>query len=207
MEEFALGTPVVVANIGPLSSMVQHGNNGEVFSTASPESILQVIRGVWEQKVKLERLATGANGSFSVECSSPVNYDLLMKIYQVALEGDLKRKRYLASERTKIFGRIFPSLISGILHIFYLTCQFKPVSPFSSVMFICKCSPREAGLWPAPWKIRTGCSQMAIRFHGCKVEFPARTPRNFVAMKSCSLFVSVLRSLVTGWVLWAPQQQ
>lgn len=90
-EAFAFGTPVAVSNIGPLSSIVNVGENGVVFSPGNPQSLLDVVRAVWESKSKLERLATGARLSFETQYTETTNYKLLMRVYQKAIEVSRKR--------------------------------------------------------------------------------------------------------------------
>ena len=62
-EAFAFGTPAAVSNIGPLPSIVQQGENGVLFSPGNPQSLLQVVRTLWETAGELEQLATGARHS------------------------------------------------------------------------------------------------------------------------------------------------
>jgi glycosyltransferase involved in cell wall biosynthesis len=91
-EAFAFGTPTAVSDIGPLPSIVKDGVNGLVFSPATPQSILDVVRRAWESKDELNRLATGARNSFEDLYTEAVNYNLLMEIYQKAIGVSRKRK-------------------------------------------------------------------------------------------------------------------
>lgn len=91
-EAFAFGTPVAVSDIGPLPSIVCQGENGVVFSPGNPQSLLEIVKGVWESEGELERLAVGARCSFDALYTEKVNYELLMEIYQQAIEVSRKRK-------------------------------------------------------------------------------------------------------------------
>lgn len=91
-EAFAFGTPVAVSDIGPLPSIVREGENGVVFSAANPQSLYEVVRNTLETRGELERLAVGARDSFESLYSENTNYNLLMEIYQKALQVSRKRK-------------------------------------------------------------------------------------------------------------------
>ena len=84
-EAFAFGTPAAVSNLGPLPSIVRHGRSGVVFQAASPESLLQEVRGAWETEGCLERLGIGARCEFEEKYTEDANYAALMEIYEQAM--------------------------------------------------------------------------------------------------------------------------
>jgi glycosyltransferase involved in cell wall biosynthesis len=43
-EAFAFGTPAAVSDLGPLPSIVRHGESGVVFKAANSDSLLQTVR-------------------------------------------------------------------------------------------------------------------------------------------------------------------
>ena len=90
-EAFALGTPVAVSNIGPLPSIVRHGENGVVFAPGDPQSLLATVRTAWEKTGELERLAAGARKSFEALYTEEANYRVLMAIYAQAMEVSQRR--------------------------------------------------------------------------------------------------------------------
>jgi glycosyltransferase involved in cell wall biosynthesis len=91
-EAFAFGTPVAVSGIGPLPSIVRHGENGVVFAPGNPKSLLDTVKSVWESKGQLERLAGGARYSFETLYTEGENYRVLMDIYGRATEVSRQRK-------------------------------------------------------------------------------------------------------------------
>lgn len=92
-EAFAFGTPVAVSDIGPLPSIVQHGENGVVFQPADPNSLLTEVRSVWRAAGQLEDMGHAARRSYERLYSEEKNYQLLMDIYDRALAESRKKGR------------------------------------------------------------------------------------------------------------------
>ena len=84
-EAFAFGTPVAVADIGPLASLVQDRQNGILFQSANPDSLLRVIKRAWGEPGLLEALGGGARLEFEAKYTSETNYKMLMDIYREAI--------------------------------------------------------------------------------------------------------------------------
>lgn len=83
---FAFGTPAAVSKIGPLPSIVKDGVNGIVFEPGNPESLLREVRTAWETPGMLERLGVGARKDFENRYTAEKNYQILMRIYEKAME-------------------------------------------------------------------------------------------------------------------------
>jgi glycosyltransferase involved in cell wall biosynthesis len=83
-EAFAFGTPAAVSNLGPLPSIVKHGESGVVFQAASPESLLHEVRQAWNNLDLLEQLGQGARREFETKYNEDANYESLMNIYEQA---------------------------------------------------------------------------------------------------------------------------
>lgn len=86
VEAFAFGTPAAVSNLGPLPSIVRHGESGVVFEAANPESLLKTLRAVWQAPSVLERFGQGARQAFELHYNEDANYQQLTHIYQAAVE-------------------------------------------------------------------------------------------------------------------------
>lgn len=84
-EAFAFGTPAAVSNLGPLPSIVSHGQNGLVFEPAAPQSLLAVVRSAWNAPGLLEKLGAGARAEFEAKYTEEANYQQLLAIYQAAI--------------------------------------------------------------------------------------------------------------------------
>lgn len=91
-EAFAFGTPVAASNIGPLPSIVNDGENGVIFSPGDSKSLLNIVQKAWNTKGELELLGSRARKSFDTLYSEEVNYDLLIDIYEKAIEVSQHRK-------------------------------------------------------------------------------------------------------------------
>lgn len=93
VEAFAFGTPAAVSNIGPLPSIVKHGESGVVFEAANPESLLNIVRAAWQSPGVLERLGQGARQAFEVLYNEDANYQTLMHIYEQAIAQNKKSNK------------------------------------------------------------------------------------------------------------------
>lgn len=92
-EAFAFGTPVAVSDIGPLPSIVQHGESGVVFEAGNPASLLREIRGAWTAPGVLPALGNGARAAFEAHYTEKSNYQTMIRIYQRAIERSPRQGR------------------------------------------------------------------------------------------------------------------
>lgn len=84
-EAFAFGTPVAVSDLGPLPSIVKHGESGVVFKAANPEALLQEIRRAWVTPGLLPVLGIGARAEYEANYTEESNYKSMMMIYERAI--------------------------------------------------------------------------------------------------------------------------
>lgn len=84
-EAFAFGTPAAVSNLGPLPSIVKHGESGLVFEAGNPASLLEVVSRAWRAPGLLEQLGRGARAAFEAHYTEDANYTTLMAIYGKAM--------------------------------------------------------------------------------------------------------------------------
>ena len=84
-EAFAFGTPVAVSRLGPLPSIVQHGDNGLVFEPANAASLLSVLQSALSDSDALATMSVGARHAFDSLYNEKANYRMLMDIYQQAI--------------------------------------------------------------------------------------------------------------------------
>lgn len=91
-EAFALGTPVVVSNLGPLPGLVVGG----VGAVAPPGSALQlaaVIRRLWADQEGLSRMGEAARLAYERLYTEETSYQRLMCIYERAMCRAAGRRR------------------------------------------------------------------------------------------------------------------
>ena len=86
VEAFAVATPAAVSNIGPLSSIVKHGENGLIFEAGNPVSLLHAVRRAWVSPAEMEGLSQGASNSFDENYHESANYMILQDIYSAAIK-------------------------------------------------------------------------------------------------------------------------
>jgi glycosyltransferase involved in cell wall biosynthesis len=84
-EAFAFGTPAAVSDLGPLPSIVKHGESGAVFQTGNPAALLQEVRRAWSTPGLLATLGDGARAAFEANYTEEANYGMLMGVYEKAL--------------------------------------------------------------------------------------------------------------------------
>ncbi len=84
-EAFAFGTPAAVSDLGPLPSIVRHGESGVVFEAGNPESLLYTVRTAWQAPGRLENLGQGARQAFDTLYNEEANYMTLMRVYGQAM--------------------------------------------------------------------------------------------------------------------------
>lgn len=92
IEAFAAGTPAAVSNLGPLPSIVSHGDSGVVFEAANPSALLQAVRQVMNDPVQLKQFGLGARQAFETLYNEEANYVMLMDIYQAAITRSRQKK-------------------------------------------------------------------------------------------------------------------
>jgi glycosyltransferase involved in cell wall biosynthesis len=81
IEAFAVGTPVVVSNIGPLSSIVDNGINGAFFNVSDSVSLLSAIKNLIHKPSLLDEMSRSAHQTYKDLYSEDANYNKLMMIY------------------------------------------------------------------------------------------------------------------------------
>ncbi len=84
-EAFAFGTPAAVSDLGPLPSIVRHGESGVVFEAGNPVALLQAVRTAWQSPGNLQNLGHGARQAFDRLYNEDANYQTLMHIYEQAM--------------------------------------------------------------------------------------------------------------------------
>lgn len=90
-EAFAFGTPVAVSDLGPLPSIVTHGENGVLFRPADAESLFRAVQEAWKDDARLALLGKGARMQFEEKYTEEANYAALMNIYEAAIRQSGRR--------------------------------------------------------------------------------------------------------------------
>ncbi|MGL1922385.1 MAG: glycosyltransferase family 4 protein [Hyphomicrobiales bacterium] len=83
-EAFALGTPSLVSDLGPLPALVAKGE-GLVFQGGNAEDLRQKVMALWPNKEKLANMALKARSAYEESYTEEVNYNKLISIYNGAI--------------------------------------------------------------------------------------------------------------------------
>lgn len=102
IEAFAVGTPVIASDIGPLPLLVANGE-GATFRTGQPDSLLKELQKLWAHQPALKAMAERAFASWKSHYSQEQNYKLLLKIYERALAFNRKAMAYPDEKRNTKF--------------------------------------------------------------------------------------------------------
>lgn len=84
-ESFAFGTPVGVTNLGALPSLVK-GADGIVFEAANPTDLRHKVEERWGDSARMVRMSAASSSLFQKYYSEKVNYEMLLQIYEQALD-------------------------------------------------------------------------------------------------------------------------
>jgi glycosyltransferase involved in cell wall biosynthesis len=85
-EAFALGVPVAASRLGSLPHLVEDGQNGVLFEPGNTKDLLRLLQKLWRQPDKLPAMGRKARVDFEEKYTAAVNYEILMEIYQAAIE-------------------------------------------------------------------------------------------------------------------------
>lgn len=86
VEAFACGTPVITTNFGAMSHIVTHGKTGLLFERKNPEDLAEKVLWLWQHPEERDRMAREARKEFEEKYTAERNYEILMKIYNKAIE-------------------------------------------------------------------------------------------------------------------------
>ncbi|MGA9753195.1 MAG: glycosyltransferase, partial [Acidobacteriota bacterium] len=90
-EAYALGVPVAASRLGSMAELVEEGRSGTRFEAGDPHSLLEAVRAAWEAPEHLQAMGQGARKLFDERYTADANHEMLMAIYQEAVEGRKSR--------------------------------------------------------------------------------------------------------------------
>jgi glycosyltransferase involved in cell wall biosynthesis len=83
-ESFACGTPVVCSRLGAMREIVTDNLTGIHFTPGSAEDLAEKVRWAWSNPERMVEMGEQARLHFESKYTAPINYELLVKIYQRA---------------------------------------------------------------------------------------------------------------------------
>jgi glycosyltransferase involved in cell wall biosynthesis len=85
-EAFARGTPVVAANIGAVAEIVDDGRTGVHFEPGDPADLARAIDWTIAHPDAIARMRVEARREYEVKYTADRNYELMMRIYERAIQ-------------------------------------------------------------------------------------------------------------------------
>jgi glycosyltransferase involved in cell wall biosynthesis len=86
LEAFATGSPVVAANLGAASEIVQNKITGIHFRFGDPSDLSEKVNWAWEHPEEMAEMGKNARLEYEEKYTADKNYQALMDIYQHTIE-------------------------------------------------------------------------------------------------------------------------
>lgn len=81
LEAFSVKTPVIASNLGPISEIISHNQNGVLFKHNNLKSMMSSIKQNWQNKKKLALISEKAFLKYEKIYSARANYENLLSLY------------------------------------------------------------------------------------------------------------------------------
>jgi glycosyltransferase involved in cell wall biosynthesis len=86
VEAFSHGKPVIASNLGAMADIVQDGVTGLLFSPNDSEQLAEKARWLWNNVEEYETMGQNARKEYMAKYTPEKNYEMLMDIYEKAVE-------------------------------------------------------------------------------------------------------------------------
>jgi glycosyltransferase involved in cell wall biosynthesis len=98
IESFACGVPVLASELGAMTQVVTEGRTGRFFRSGNVDDLVKLVNWAWAEPAEIQRMGREARLEFESKYTGPENYEMLMDIYQKAIESKQKcRTRPIAA--------------------------------------------------------------------------------------------------------------
>jgi glycosyltransferase involved in cell wall biosynthesis len=98
IESFACGVPVLASELGAMTQVVTEGRTGRFFRSGNVDDLVKLVNWAWDEPAEIQRMGREARLEFESKYTGPENYEMLMDIYQKAIESKQKcRTRPIAA--------------------------------------------------------------------------------------------------------------
>lgn len=91
LEAFAMGVPVMASRLGSLPYIVEDDSNGILFTPGNSDDLYHKAKRLWKNFEELYNLSIAARNTFEKKYSANANYQILMNIYQAAMNDKKSR--------------------------------------------------------------------------------------------------------------------
>jgi glycosyltransferase involved in cell wall biosynthesis len=83
LESFALGKPVIGANIGAIPDIITNGYTGSLFTPGDTENLAEKIQSLSREQNRIKKMGQNARQTVEQEYNADRHYERLMKIYNM----------------------------------------------------------------------------------------------------------------------------
>lgn len=87
IEAFASGKPVIASNLGAMAELIQDGKSGLLFEPGNAADLAEKINWAFLHKEEMKQMGINARKEYEQKYTAERNYDLLMNIYNEAIEN------------------------------------------------------------------------------------------------------------------------
>jgi glycosyltransferase involved in cell wall biosynthesis len=88
IESFAVGTPVLAANIGSMKEMIRDGENGILFKAGDRCDLGLAVRRFLDDSARISSMRRSARADFESKYTAEQNLPLLLDIYERAIQAN-----------------------------------------------------------------------------------------------------------------------
>jgi glycosyltransferase involved in cell wall biosynthesis len=85
-EAFACGVPVIVSRLGAMAEIVGDGRTGLHFDPGNPKDLTAKVEWAWIHEKEMEEMGREARREYEEKYTAKKNYEILMDIYETAIE-------------------------------------------------------------------------------------------------------------------------
>jgi len=93
VEAFSCGTPALVSKLGSMEEIVTHGVTGLYFEAGNPKDLAEKVQWMVDNPDKAREMGRNARNEYLQKYTPERNYEMLMDIYQQAIDEAKKRKQ------------------------------------------------------------------------------------------------------------------
>ena len=112
MESFAVGTPVVAADLGAVAELVDHGRTGLRFRPGDPASLVEQVRWALAHPDEWRAMRGEARRTFEARFTADANHAALLSIYDRAVGAQTARADAAMLKRARVRAPSGPRLVA-----------------------------------------------------------------------------------------------
>lgn len=91
-EAYACGVPVIASRLGAMEELVHDGVTGLHFTAGDSDDLAEKVIWAWDHPQEMEAMGKNARQEYEQKYTAERNYQLLMQIYQRAIDSKKKSK-------------------------------------------------------------------------------------------------------------------